>query len=187
MSAVGMQPGGEDAGFVVGCEHHCAGAVTEKHAGGPVIPVQDPREDFGTNHQGATRDAAADEPIRRRQRVNEAAADCLHVEGRTTGNAERLLDQAGGARKHVVGRRGGADDQVDVRSRDPGRAQCRLRRLGSQHRAGDIGLGQPALLDPGPGDDPLVGSLHTLAGQFLRQFAVGDAPRRQGAADPDNP
>ena len=63
-------------------------------------------------------------------RIDEAAADGLHVEGKAVPHAEPLLDLDGGRRKGVVRRRGRKHDEVDIVRRQPGIGErCARRRL----------------------------------------------------------
>ncbi len=48
----------------LGIEYDGAGAIAEQHAGAPVVPVENPRECLGTNHQSALERAAAQEIVR---------------------------------------------------------------------------------------------------------------------------
>ena len=114
VAAVGVQVAGEDAGRVRGLEHDRARAVAEEHAGAAILPVEDAREDLGADHERAAMRARADEEVGGGERVDEARAHGLHVEGRAALHAELRLQQAGARRKHHVGRRGGDDDEVDV-------------------------------------------------------------------------
>ena len=59
-----------------------------------------------------------------RQRIDEAGADRLQVEGGAVGDAERRLHRDGARRKGVVGRRGGEHDQVDRLRIDDARARA---------------------------------------------------------------
>ena len=91
-----------------------------------------------------------------RQGVDEARADRLHVEGRALGDAEAGLDAHGGGREGAVGRRGGADDEVDVDRVDAG-AHQRLARGGDAEIGRQLAIvGDVALLDAGALADPRV-------------------------------
>jgi hypothetical protein len=70
--------------------------------------------------------AGADELFGRGQRIGEAGAHRLQVEGRAAvGDAQARLQQRRGAREDVVGRRRGDDDQVDVGGLMPAAAMAR--------------------------------------------------------------
>ena len=72
MAAIGVQGAGQDARLGAGLQHHRTGTVAEQHTGGAVVEVEDAREDFGADHQCATRGARADHRIGHRQRIHEA-------------------------------------------------------------------------------------------------------------------
>ena len=114
VAPVGMQVGGQDAGRVAGAQQHRTGAVAEEHAGAAVVEVEDAREHFRADHQRRAGRADADHGIGHGQRIDEAGAHRLHVEGRAAVHAELALHDGGGGREHHVRRRGGDDDQVDV-------------------------------------------------------------------------
>jgi hypothetical protein len=96
-------------------------------------------------------------------------------------DVEAGLDQRRGRRKGVVGRRRGADDEVDVGRRQAGVVEGRARSFQAEHR-GRLVLGRDvALLDAGALHDPLVRGLDP-AGEIV----VGDDPFgevRAAAAD----
>ena len=182
MAAIGMQLAREDARRFARLEHHRAGAVAEKHAGAAVLEVEDARKDFGTNHERLAGHARADHRIGDRQRVDEARAHGLNVERSAAGDAELLLHQARGRRKHHVRRAGCDDDQVDARGIDIGgfeRAPCRGHR---EVAAADIGLGEVACANAGALDDPLIGGFDAVDRELRSQSVVGQAFGRQEAA-----
>ena len=153
------------------------GPVAEEHAGGAVVPVEDAREGFGADHEGALVRARLQELVGRRDRVDEAGADRLQVEGGAVGHAETGLDHGGGRREGVVRRRGGADDEVDVGGRQPGIGEGRLGRLDAEDRRGLVVVRDVARLDAGALHDPLVRGLDQLFEILVRQ----PAPRQIGA------
>ena len=69
-------------------QHDGAGAVAEQHAGAAVLPVEDAREGFGADDEGALELAGLEEVVGDGERVDEARAHRLHVEGRALGDAE---------------------------------------------------------------------------------------------------
>ena len=111
---------GQDAGFGVGLEHHRAGAIAEQHAGAAVGPVHDPAEGFRPDHQHPVGLTRADQPVRVRQRKDEAGADRLHVIGKAAGHPQPGLHHRGDGRKGQVGGRSRHDDRVDVVRALPG-------------------------------------------------------------------
>ena len=178
LAAVGVHVGAEDAGLRIGLEHHRAGAVAEQHAGAAIVPVQHPGQGLGADHQRGLRRTGADELVGDGQRVDEAGAGRVDVEGRAAGGAQLVLQQAGRGREDQV-RRGGAEhDQVEVSGADAGRFHRAHRGVVGEVRGGLALGGDVALADAGAGDDPLVAGVHELGqvgvGQhLLRQVAAG--------------
>src|SRR5262249_21858494 len=114
--------------------------------------------------------------------VNEASAHRLYVERRAALDPELRLQQARRARKDVVGRRGGHDDEVDIGSSQASRLQ---RLLGSFERKVARGLllvGDVAARDPGALADPRIARL-----EAAREFLVVHHPRRQVAPRANDP
>ena len=72
------------------------GAVAEQHAGAAVGPVHQPRHGLGADHQGALGVAPGHEAVGHRQRVDEARADRLDVEGDADRRAQLALHDGGG-------------------------------------------------------------------------------------------
>ena len=177
-----MQIARQDAWLVARLEHHRAGTIAEQHAGRAIVEIQDAREHFRADHQRALGTAGLDHGIGHGQGVDEAAADRLHVEGGTAGDAQLVLQDGGRRGKHHVRRRGGDDDQIDV----GGQAACGLqrmpRRFQAQIAAGDIRRREMPRADAGAFDDPLIGSLETPLRELACQIIVGEATRRQVAA-----
>src|SRR5688572_5883922 len=149
-----------DAGYFILLEHDGAGAVSEEHTGGTVLPVKNPGIDFRTHDESATVPAPAHEVVCGRESVHESAAHGLHIERRAASYAEFCLQDAGRARKYHV-RGGGSDnDQVDVLQPDPGRLD-RLVACGEREVARVLAIrGNMALANTGARVDPFVGGLH---------------------------
>ena len=152
-------------GVVAGAEHHGAGAVAEQHAGAAVVPVEDARDRprrrpparSGTCPRRTNWSAVA-------QRVDEAAAHRLHVEGRAARRAELRLQHAGRAREDHVRRGGGDDDEVEVAGGDAGRVAARC---GAAASARSLVVSSSAAMcrcaDAGARADPLVGGVDRRA------------------------
>ena len=159
------------AAALAGAQHHRAGAVAEQHAGAAVVPVEDAREGLGADHQRACAPGRAQEVVGDRQRIDEAGADRLHVEGGAARHAERGLHRGGGGRKGLVGRGGREHDQVDVAARAmPGvRPAPRRRRWVARSEVISPSRRDVALADAGALADPLVGGV-----EALREFGVAD-------------
>ena len=89
-------------------------------------------------------------------RVDEARAYGLHVECRALGDAEPVLDLHRRGRERAVGRRRGADDEIDVDGIDAG-AHQRLLGGGDAEIGGQLVVaGDVALANAGALDDPFV-------------------------------
>ena len=121
-AAVDLVREAQDVRLVVGRrrQHHRAGAVAEQHAGGAVLVVDDARHDVGADDERVVVRAARDHLQADRQREGEARAGRAQVEAPRVHRADLVLQQAGGAREHHVGRRGADDDEADVGRGEPG-------------------------------------------------------------------
>ncbi len=75
------------AGLPLGVEHDGAGTVPEQHAGSAVVPVENPRECLGADHQGALERACAQEIVRGGEREDKSGAYGLQVECRAVADA----------------------------------------------------------------------------------------------------
>ena len=157
------------------------GAVAEQYARAAVVPVDDPRVDFGADHERVARHAGRDHAIRDSQRVDEAAADGLHVERGAAGRAELRLQEARRRRKDPVRRRRGDHDEVDVRVRDAGGIQRGAR--GVQREIAGLlrGCGDAPLADSGARANPVVAGVDALGKVLVREDV-----RRQVAAGSDD-
>ena len=109
-----------------------------------------------------------------RQRVDEAGADGLQVEGESAGDAEAVLHRHGSGGKGLVRRRGGQNDEVDVPGLKPGvfngRAGGVRRQMGGVFSLG----GDMAGSDTGALADPRI-----AGGHHGFQFGIGHHARRQ--------
>src|SRR3954451_23562938 len=68
-----------------------ARAISEQHAGGAILPIDDAREGLRSDHQGALECAGLEQAIDRDQPEHEARADSLQVEGGTVADAQASL------------------------------------------------------------------------------------------------
>ena len=71
----------------LGFKHDGAGTIAEQHARCPVVPVENPRECLGADHQSAFIGAAAQEIIGSGEREDKPRAYRLQVEGRAVVDA----------------------------------------------------------------------------------------------------
>jgi len=76
-------------------------------------------------------------------------------------------------RKKTVGRYRRHDDEIQFFRGDAGVFQRAPRRGQRQIRRRLVGIGDPALADPGAGDDPLVACFHHLLEIRIAQNAFG--------------
>ena len=186
MLAIGMKIGRQDARCFACFEHHGTSAVAEQHTRRAIVEIQNAREHFGADDQRAFGGASPDQRICDRQRVDEAAAYSLHVEGRATCDPELVLEDGGGRGENHVRRRRRDDDQVDLRRI----ATCRLQRMPAgferQVAAGDVRRSEMARTDTGALHDPLVGGFDPALGQLAAQIVVGDAVWREVTASAGN-
>ena len=104
-----------------------------------------------------------DKTVGGRQRVDEAAAHRLHVERRAALHAELRLQQAGGAGKDEVRRRGRDDDEVDVLGLQAGGVERAAAGLEREVARSLRLLGDVALRDAGALADPLVAGVEPRA------------------------
>jgi hypothetical protein len=117
--------------------------------------------------------ARGEELVGHGHRVDEARAHRLHVEGGALVDAEAELDLAGAGREGEVGRRGGADHEVDVGRGEPRMIERRARGADAEHR-GVSCLGRDvALLDAGTLHDPLVRRVDHLGQGRIGEDALG--------------
>src|SRR5690606_2684810 len=119
----------------------------------------------------------ADEVVGHRQRVDEARAGRVDVEGRAAVGAQAVLHQAGGGREDDVGGGGAEHAQVELGRLDAGRVQRARGGVEGQVAGGFALGGDVPLADAGPGGDPLVAGVDEL-----RQVVVGQHLFRQVAA-----
>ena len=183
MATIGMQVGGDDARRLAGRQHHGAGAVAEQHAGGAISEVEDAREHLGADHQRVAGGAGADHRVGHRQAVDEARTHRLHVERRAAvGDAQLALHDAGRAGEDHVRRGRGDDDQPDVLTLQAGSLDGVAGCLGGQVARRLIGRGKVTGPDAGALDDPVIGRLDALGGQFVHQVLVAQTPGGQCAA-----
>ena len=85
VTTVSVQMGRHDARNARRRQYDGSGAVAEQHTGAAVVPVDDPGVDFGADHECITCHARRDHPVRDGERIDEPAADGLHVESGATG------------------------------------------------------------------------------------------------------
>ena len=160
---------GQRARAFAGAQDHRAGAVAEQHAGRAVGPVHQPRHGLGADHQNRLRLPGLDEIVGHRQRIDEARAHRLHIEGSAARHAQPRLHARGGGGKGFVRRRRGADDEVEFVNADAGIGERRLGRLQRQIGRHLAIARDVAAADAGALDNPFVGGVDALG-----QFVIGD-------------
>ena len=157
-----------------------AGAITEQHAGSPIVPIQDPRVDFCTDNQRVPGRAVLDHVVGNAERVDKSAADRLYVECRTAARSELGLEDACRRRKYHVGRRRRHDDQIDVGRRDF-RPVERLQGRGKRKIAGLLIVCRDApFANPGPGPYPFVARVDALGQVGVGEYLRGNIPSTSG-------
>ena len=145
------------AGLVDARDHRGAGSVAEEHRGGTILPIGDPAELFGSDHDGVPAVAGFQHGGGYVERVEEARAARHHVESRAAERAYLFLDDAGcGGKAEIVGRGGRHDDEVEVV-----RGNLRLGQGGSggldRHVAGEHAVVRDMSgSDARVGPDPLI-------------------------------
>ena len=177
MAAIGVQVGGEDAGLLGRLQHHGAGAVTEQHAGGAILPVENARERLGADQQCARKGTGPQQAVDGRDTVDKAGADRLQIECGTPVDAESRLHAHRTRGKGIVGGRGRKHDQIDRLRVHAGRSERGARRVGRHVRRHLAFRGDVPLANAGSLHDPIVGGV-----DHLRQLGVGEQPARQIAA-----
>ena len=97
-------------------DDRCAGAVAEQDAGAAVIPVGEGAQDVGADDEPRFWICPrADRPESVvAQRVDEARAGAVEIDGPGAFGAELFLQPAGGRGNQRVGRAGGVDNLIDV-------------------------------------------------------------------------
>ncbi|CAL9376241.1 hypothetical protein SUDANB9_00955 [Streptomyces sp. enrichment culture] len=167
--AVGEQPGGVQPPSRPGRpENDRPGGVAEQDTRAPVGGIGDPGVQVGTDDQGVTA-VGGDHPLGRGERVDEAAADRVEVEGRGGGGGpQQVVHERRRGRLGGIGGRGRHDDQGQVGGGDPRVLQGTAARGGGQVRGRLVVGGVATPVDAGLPYDPLVvhtrGCAHDLVG-----------------------
>ncbi len=163
-------------------EHNGARAVAKKNAGRAIRPIENARERFGTDDERSVRLSGLQEIIRNRQCIDEPRAHRLDIESGALRDAEHLLDFHRRRREGAIGRRGRANDEIDVDRIDPCTNQCLLRR-GRAEIGRQLGFVSDMPTDyAGAFLDPGVGGV-----DYFREIMVGyDAFRKMRADAADH-
>ncbi len=176
LCAVGSHVGSEDAVFAFGGGLHDdrACAVTKKHAGVAVFPVDDGGKFFSADDEHRLVHVGGDELLGNNHAVEKSGAGGLEVEGGGTRCADGVLDAAGGGGENGVGRAGGQDDEIDVVGGDA----CVLdgdAGGGGGHVGGEFVVGgNAALANTGAGENPLVSGVDHLFEVGIGKDALGE-------------
>ena len=112
-----MQPMAQHPRLLIGREHNSTRPITKEHAGAAVSPIQNAREDFGTNDQCIADLARLNKQVSSGHGIGKATTNRLYIEGGPAGGANFFLHQTGSGRKNHIGRRGRHDDHLELRSR----------------------------------------------------------------------
>ena len=166
---------------LAGLEHQRAGAVAEEHAGRAVLPVEDAGEGLGPDHQRVPRLPGLEEVVGDGERVDEAGADRLHVEGGAPGVAEHRLHPGRGRGEGLVRGRRRQHDEVEIGAADARAGKRDLARF-QRHVGGTLAVGgDVALAHAGALRDPFVGCIDDSL-----EIPVGENPLRQVGAAADD-
>ena len=164
-----MQVRGNDARLFRSFQDDRTGTVTEQHASSAVGPVHDAAKRFGTNDQRALGIAKANEFVRQRECVHEAAARRFQGKCRAIAQTQLLLHEHTKIRKDEIGRAATDDDEVNFLQFDTGSsrsATCSFRR---EVRSGLAFRGNMAALYARTRTDPFVRGVDHLLEVGVRQ------------------
>src|SRR4051794_16786093 len=170
-------------------DDHRARAVAEQHGRAAIVVVGDARERLGAANEDNARAAGLDLGGGLVERVDEAGAGGVDVDGARALGPELKRDVRRDARRHAVGRDRRDDDLVDLVRRAAG-VLARLRaRTGRKVRQRLAGGEDAALADAGAADDPLVARVEAGDDLLVADHALGqssadaeDAGRQAAAA-----
>ena len=178
--AVGIEIEIDDPPLVLGrLEHRRPRGVGEEHARAPVGEVRDLRQGLGADAQNALVLPGLDELRADRQAVDRARARGEHVHRAGAPATEPVLDDVAGGREDHV-RAGRADgDEFHVFRQEVRALERLLRRADGEVRRRLVLVGDAALADAGPLDDPRVVGL-----DHLLEIGVGQDPLGRVRADP---
>ena len=90
-----MQSMAQHPRLLIGREHHSARPIAKEHASAAVSPIQNAREDFGTNDQGIADFARLDKQISSGHGIGKATTNRLHIKRWPAGGTNFFLHQAG--------------------------------------------------------------------------------------------
>ena len=168
---------------LTGCaDPGCCGAITEKHAGGPVAGRDVLGVGVGSDHQHIAGRTGGNKARRHQQPVDKAGAGQVVVKREQPGlELEIALQQKGVGGHHQVGRLGAKNDGIHLGRQArmaveqlPGGRQGQV--VGGLVRSGD-----PALKDAGA----LLGLRHVPARELGRQLGIAQHLLGQGVGDVD--
>src|SRR4051812_4952463 len=162
-------------------DDHRAGAVAEQHGRAAVVVVGDARERLGAADEDDACAAGLDLGGGLVERVDEAGAGGVDVDGARALGPELKRDVRRDARRHAVGRDRRDDDLVDLVRRAAGVLERLRARAGRKVRQRLAGGEDAALADAGAADDPLVARVE--AGDDL---VVADHALGQSSADAED-
>ncbi|MNY15099.1 hypothetical protein D3C86_1482980 [compost metagenome] len=186
--AVGLEARAEDLRALVGlgeADHHGGGRVPEDGGALLVLPVEPHRGDVGRDDEDPAVAARRDQVGHGVEGDHEAQAGRVDVEGGQARvlEAERLLDQGGGAGDSLLGGAARADQAIDVVEGEPCRLEGRARGLGA-HLRGGLAVGEVAReharlgLDPARRDAEHPVDVRGAQDPFGQVFAGAENPDR---------
>ena len=173
--------GQNPAGLSRRAEHDGAGRVAEEHTRVAIGPVDDLRKGLDPDHEHGVRRSGRDLRAPKRERIEKPGAGGGDIEPVRPGGAEAVLHETRGRGKRAVSRHGPDDDLIELFRLHPGIPDGATRRFGGERGGGCFGIGDAALLDPGPRRDPLDRGIDDLFQVLVGQHAV----RRAGSDSDD--
>ena len=176
---VGVQDGVHHAHLFRGrFQQHGTGSVAEDGSRGAVLVIDHERHLFRTEHDDFLESSRFDQRGSRGEPHDEARAGGLYVVGQCSLDAHTFADAGGGGGELVVGRGGGADNQVDVLHIGLALGQQFFHGFGSQVGGAFVFVFQyVARFDADAGHDPFIAGIHHGA-----KFLIGQNVIRQIAS-----
>src|SRR5258706_4004657 len=147
------------ARLIAGTEHDGTRALAEEHTGRAVLVVHHARQHLHADHERMLDTAVGDELVRRRKRIQEAAARRLHVEGAAL-SAQRELHEVCGGGEGIVGADRGDDDEAKIFALETSAFERLSGRGDGEGGSGFTRCCDVPLLDAGAAGDPLVRRIH---------------------------
>ncbi len=156
MTPIRVQMGGMNAGLTRAFENDGAGAVPEQHTGTTIGPVDEARDGFSANHEGARCASRTNKAIGDPESIDKPGAHGLYIKGGTAMDAEARLQQTRGRREDAIRCGGRYNDQIDVGRLAAGGIDGGTRGVFGKITGRFVGSGNMALADARAIADPFV-------------------------------